>query len=33
MKTIVAEHTLTELLVNRKSIEKKITDIIDEKTD
>lgn len=33
MKTIVAEHTLTELMVNRKNIEKKITDIIDEKTD
>jgi erythrocyte band 7 integral membrane protein len=33
MKTIVAEHTLAELLVNRKLIEKKITEIIDDKTD
>lgn len=33
MKTIVAEHTLTDLLVNRKVIEHKITEIIDEKTD
>lgn len=33
MKTIVAEHTLSELLVNRKMIEKKITEIIDLKTD
>lgn len=33
MKTIVAEHTLSELLTNRKTIEKKITDIIDEKTE
>lgn len=33
MKTIVAEHTLTDLLVNRKTIEAKITEIIDDKTD
>lgn len=33
MKTIIAEHTLTEILVKRKEIEKKITQIIDEKTD
>lgn len=33
MKTIIAEHTLTEMLGNRKSIEKKITEIIDEKTE
>ena len=33
MKTIIAEHTLTEMLGNRKVIEKKITEIIDEKTD
>lgn len=32
MKTIVAEHTLSEMLVNRKVIEKKLTHIIDEKT-
>lgn len=32
MKTIVAEHTLGEMLVNRKVIEKKLTHIIDEKT-
>lgn len=32
MKTIVAEHTLAELLSNRKTIEKKITEIIDQKT-
>lgn len=32
MKTIIAEHTLSELLSNRKSIEKKITEIIEEKT-
>lgn len=33
MKTIVAEHSLAELLINRKVIEKKITEIIDDKTD
>lgn len=33
MKTIVAERTLTQLLVNRKEIEKDITQIIDAKTD
>lgn len=33
MKSICAEHTLSELLTNRKNIEKKITNIIDEKTD
>lgn len=33
MKTIVAERTLTQLLINRKEIEKSITDIIDDKTD
>jgi regulator of protease activity HflC (stomatin/prohibitin superfamily) len=33
MKTICAEHTLRELLVNRHVIEKKITDIIDKQTD
>merc|ERR1711874_754703 len=33
MKTIVAEHTLSELLVNRRVIEEKITTIIDEKTE
>ena len=33
MKTIVAEHSLNELLVDRKSIEAKITEIIDAKTD
>ena len=33
MKTIVAEHTLSELLVNRRVIEEKITAIIDEKTE
>lgn len=32
MKTIIAEHTLTEILAQRKEIEKKITSIIDEKT-
>ena len=32
-KSIIAEHTLTELLSNRKVIEKKLTDIIDEQTD
>ena len=32
MKSIVAEHTLTEMLTNRKAIEKKLTGIIDEKT-
>lgn len=32
MKTIVAEHTLGEMLINRKVIEKKLTNIIDEKT-
>ena len=32
MKSIVAEHTLSEMLVNRKIIEKKLTHIIDEKT-
>lgn len=33
MKTIVAERTLSQLLVNRKEIEKAITEIIDDKTD
>jgi regulator of protease activity HflC (stomatin/prohibitin superfamily) len=33
MKTIVAERTLSELLVNRNEIEKAITNIIDDKTD
>ena len=33
MKTIVAERTLSELLINRNEIEKSITDIIDFKTD
>lgn len=33
MKTIVAEHTLSDLLVNRKIIEGKIAEIIDDKTD
>lgn len=33
MKTIVAEHTLSEQLENRKVIEQKITDIIDHKTE
>jgi regulator of protease activity HflC (stomatin/prohibitin superfamily) len=33
MKTIVAERTLSELLVNRAEVEKAITDIIDDKTD
>jgi len=33
MKSIVAEHTLSEMLINRKMIEKKITAIIDEKTE
>lgn len=33
MKTIIAEHTLTEILVKRKEIEKKLTQIIDDKTD
>ena len=33
MKTIIAEHTLTDILVKRKEIEGKITQIIDEKTD
>jgi len=33
MKTIVAERTLSELLVNRNEIEKAITGIIDDKTD
>lgn len=33
MKTIVAERTLSELLVNRSEVEKAITDIIDDKTD
>jgi regulator of protease activity HflC (stomatin/prohibitin superfamily) len=33
MKTIIAEHTLTDILVKRKEIEKKITKIIDDKTD
>jgi len=32
MKTIVSEHTLTEILSNRKVIEKKMTEIIDDKT-
>ena len=32
MKTLVAEHTLTELLTNRQVIEKKMTEIIDHKT-
>lgn len=32
MKTIIAEHTLQELLANRKSIEKKITKIIEQST-
>lgn len=32
MKTIIAEHTLTEILAKRKEIELKITQIIDEKT-
>lgn len=33
MKTIVAERTLSELLINRDEVEKAITDIIDRKTD
>jgi regulator of protease activity HflC (stomatin/prohibitin superfamily) len=33
MKTIVAERTLSELLVNRNEVEKAITSIIDDKTD
>jgi podocin len=33
MKTIVAERTLSELLINRHEIEKAITEIIDAKTD
>jgi len=33
MKTICAEHTLSELLVNRKLIETKITNIIDRRTE
>ena len=33
MKTIVAERTLSELLVNRNEIEKAITEDIDQKTD
>lgn len=33
LKTIVAERTLTQLLVNRKEIERSITEIIDDKTD
>jgi regulator of protease activity HflC (stomatin/prohibitin superfamily) len=33
MKTIVAERTLSELLVNRNDVEKAITGIIDDKTD
>ena len=33
MKTIVAERTLSELLVNRNEVEKAITGIIDDKTD
>ncbi len=33
MKTIVAERTLSELLVNRNEVEKAITTIIDDKTD
>ena len=33
MKTIIAEHTLTDILVKRKEIERKITKIIDDKTD
>jgi len=33
MKTVVAEHTLSELLSNRKVIESKITEIIDHKTE
>jgi regulator of protease activity HflC (stomatin/prohibitin superfamily) len=33
MKTIVAEHTLSEMLTSRKKIERKLTEIIDEKTD
>ena len=32
MKTIASEHTLSEQLINRQVIEKKITDIIDKKT-
>lgn len=32
MRTIVSEHTLSELLINRKMIEKKLTEIIDVKT-
>lgn len=33
MKTIISEHTLTEVLIERKQLEKKIGEIIDEKTD
>lgn len=33
MKTIFCEHPLTELLTNRKVIEKKITELIDDLTD
>lgn len=33
MKTIVAEHTLTDILINRKTIESKIAEIMDDKTD
>jgi regulator of protease activity HflC (stomatin/prohibitin superfamily) len=33
MKTIIAEHTLGEILGNRKMIEKKIVEIIDGKTE
>lgn len=33
MKTIIAEHSLKEILGNRKMIEKKIAEIIDEKTE
>lgn len=32
MRTIVSEHTLSELLINRKKVEKKLTEIIDVKT-
>lgn len=32
MRTIVSEHTLSELLINRKMVEKKLTEIIDAKT-
>jgi len=33
MKTVFCEHSLTELLLNRKEMEKKITELIDTATD